>query len=69
MSDIDITIYVNGKWHAQRRWPSVPRIGDKIVVQDGEKGIIVKVKDIIWGALEEDVLGYQACQVNLHCKY
>ena len=68
MSEVDITIYLNNKWHAQRRWPTVPRVGDKIAVRDGVNVIVVKVKEVIWGAIDEDFLGYQICTVGVYCK-
>jgi hypothetical protein len=68
MSEIDITIYVNNKWHAQRRWSAVPRVGDEIVVADGDRNIIVDIKRVLWGYSEEDFLGYQSCTVALYCR-
>jgi hypothetical protein len=63
-----ILIYVNNHPVAQRDWPAVPRIGETVAIFNGERTALLKVKNIIWGSLEENWLNYQECEVKIYCK-
>jgi hypothetical protein len=64
-----ITVYLNNKFNMQYDWSVVPRIGDKIIILGAQDvKLIAKVKDVIWGSLNENWLGYQDCEVHVYCK-